>query len=415
MCSRICSDEILEIEKGVVFTSMDGSGLYYWEKGKQTASLLTCFPNASFGQRRLYKSVVKAGDKVVLPPCTAQDIMVYDQKTRQTALIGIKKPVPWRRTPFRFWTGIYYGSHVYCIGHFYPAIIKIDVQTMELQYIADWVAEIEKRTGIREELPYLTEGIVQGDVALFPCCCANVILKLNLQTNQTEVLDVPVNIYGFNGICKVGDEYWLISRSSDEIVIWEPKKNCVEIIELSPQKGGAEYVSFHRPIMAGEDIYLLPIHARHVYRIHISDRTIEVCDELDYIVRLERSEESISKDIVNAPALIDGCLFFITGADYIWHIYDPVQKEEKIFLPETDPKWYEILKRKKTMRTFWNQFINRKDLKGQFPENKRISNEDFFDFINVYHEEIDMIVSRRNVSRQQNGQDIHNRILKDLR
>ena len=45
----------------------------------------------------------------------------------------------------KFWTGIAYKNYVYLFGLSYPAIIRLEPDTEEMEYYVEWIDKIEKK------------------------------------------------------------------------------------------------------------------------------------------------------------------------------------------------------------------------------------------------------------------------------
>lgn len=401
MIDQIDFSEIIQVENGIIFFSPEGNGLYFLKKGRKEAELLAYFGE---GLEALpYKAIVKAGNKIFLPPCKADDIAVYDCDTKKLQTAGLDKALVRENDFFKFWTSIAYGDYVYFAGHYYSAIIKMNVHTLELAYLTDWVGKIEEKRKLQDE-PYLGSGMIQEDIALFPCCCTNAILILNLKTDETEICEIQTDIEGFNGICFSEDAYWLTSRNSREIIMWNKSTDYVETLAVESEKQNTGKPLFRPPIMLDRQLYLFPVMAEHAYYVNIADRKIERAALVNEILDSEAENPDALSKTAGPPALAGGKIYFITGKDNVWHIYDPASKEIESLSVSINAHGQKAIRKKDALKRFGGSVSGRKGT-VIFEEEQFFSCKELLEFVNDYQDKItdlreQAIIPEKNIGRQ---------------
>lgn len=408
MFEKISFSEAFQAEDGIIFSSTDGDGIYCLEKDMREAELLVSFPYNLPENKMPYKSLIKAENKIFLPPCLAEDIMIYDCRTQKSQFIKIKKWIENQEDLCKFWTSILYNDHIYFIGHYYPAIVKINIFTMELSYLTDWVEQIEERKRLKDS-PYLGIGIIHEGVAFLPCCCSNVVLGLDLNTDETKIYDIQTNIEGFNGICFSRDLYWLTSRNSYEVAIWDKNTNCTETINLKVEKQHSKELFFRPPLIFNEKLYLLPAAADCAYCIDTVDRRIHKINALDKILNTTQDIQPNLCKIASPPALIDKKIYFVTGKDNQWHIFDPISNNLVNFLVQADQRGKKEIRKKRRLKAF-GENITQNNAIQIFVEEKEDSCKDFCEFLNENKKEIEYFKSQFAVNKGNVGQLIYKRL-----
>lgn len=390
MIGSISFGEIIPVEKGIIFSSRDGEGLYFLKAGEREAKRLAFFPDRRMKEQVFYKSLVKMGDRIFLSPSLADDIAVYDGGTKEIQTIPLDRMFGKAEGLCKFWTSLAVGNFVYLIGHYYPAIVKLNIHTLELTYLTGWVEQIERKRKL-QDAPYLGIGIREGDTAFFPCCCTNGILKLDLRTDKTELCEVKTRINGFNGICFSEDRYWLPSRDSYDVAVWDihqDRADTLAVLDSKRNKG-----NFYPPLLLGKKLYLFSNIVGHVYSMDTVDRTIRWIKGLDKILNNTPQLSSGQMKLVIPPALIQGKLCFVTARDCVWHVYDSDTESLTDFSVLPDEQGQKDLFRKRSWEWFYGELCE-KGRSVLFAEEKLFGCKDFCDFVCEHQEELEILRSQ---------------------
>ena len=379
--------EVLPIENGIVFSSVDGEGLYFLEKGKREAELLAFFPNRLTEQKAFYKALTKAESKIFLSPVLADDIAVYDFETKEMQTIPLDGELAGAEELCKFWTSFTHGEFVYLIGHYYPAIVKVNIHTLELSYLTGWAEQIERKRKLQNG-PYLGIGIQEGDTAVFPCCCTNGVLKLNLGTDETEFYELQTDIKGFNGICFSEGKYWLPSRDSYDVAVWDIHNE--ETDTLTVLDSGRNPGNFYPPLLWGKNLYLFSGTAPHAYSIDTGNRTVKEIAILDETLADDSERSPEWKKIAAPPALVEGTICFVTTKDRAWHVYAPDTETLTHFSVSVNERGQKAFRKKRS----WEWFYQERCEKGEsfiFMEEKLFDGKDFCDFLCEHQTELETL------------------------
>lgn len=406
MIESISFGEILPIENGIVFSSVDGEGLYFLEKGKKEAELLTFFPDRLTKQKAFYKALVKAEGKIFLSPSLADDIAVYDCETKEIQTIPLDGGIMESEELCKFWTSFVHGDFVYLIGHYYPAIVKLNIHTLELSYLTEWVEQIERKRKLQNG-PYLGIGMQEGNIAVFPCCCTNGVLKLNLSTDETEFCELKTDIRGFNGICFSEGRYWLPSRDNYDVAAWDIHKG--ETDTLTVLDNGRNPGNFYPPLLLRKNLYLFSGTAAHAYSIDTENGTVKEIGILDETLTDRSKRPSQWRRIIAPPVLIEGTICFATTKDRLWHVYDPDTKKLIHFSVTVNEQGQREFIKKRSWEWFYREHCE----KGEsfiFVEEKLFDCKDFCNFLYEHQIELETLKIQDCRPKGNAGGDIYERL-----
>lgn len=406
MDERIAFNEIIEVDDRIIFSSIEGEGLYFLEKNREEATLFVNFPNILFPQRAPYKIMQRIENKIIFPPCMAEEIAVYDWKTKKFNMIELDIVPNNLKNLCKFRTSIIHNDFVYLIGHYYPAIIKMNVYTMDVFYLTDWVQEIEKKRKLGNQ-PYLGIGIIQENVAKFPCCCTNLILELDLDTDRAKIHEVPTDIEGFNGICFAENVYWLTARNRCEIVIWDNNTDHTEILEVEKRQDSLEGVPFNPPLLIDKKLYLFPFWADNAYCIDVSKKRVEKVEELNRVFGSQDNMKETYSKMKSPAVIVDGKIVFVDEKETIWHIYDPNSRSLTDFEVQLNKNVWKEIKKRDCIKQFGQEVCERNSIPIYW-EGEMFLFRDFYDFIYKYENELNILRTQYMFPKEKKGQNIYN-------
>lgn len=316
------------VEQGntIWFSSFMYNGLYKMDKKTLKTTFIGRIPGEKIIQSRLYKAAVLVENKVVLAPCSAKEIAVYDIE-KDTFLKIPLRDVEELHSKIRykeiakFWTIETYKRNVYIMAHYYPSIIRISMLNYEVTYIDEPIKQLDK-SAVVIEAPYLTEGIVEDHTAILPCCCANAFLKFDLVTENYVIEQIPFTGKGFNGICKSGENYWLVPRMAGNILKYNSKRYITSEYDRFPENMVFGNIPFATPIAYKNKLYIPPIHSSSFLVVDMKSGKMDTINELIPIINGNLLDYAKAGDKVKIPIIKDGKLFFFCSRDYQAYIYD---------------------------------------------------------------------------------------------
>ena len=152
---RIKSTDIVE-ENGTIWMSIMGmNGLVEVDISTWKIKVLCKFEKENNTLYNLYSSIVKVKNKIILIPCAAERIAIYELSTKSMVYLKIRDVQNNRNEIYdknaKFWKYYVDGDDVYLLGHYYPAIIKINTDTYKIN-VFEIKEEEEIENGRRREM-----------------------------------------------------------------------------------------------------------------------------------------------------------------------------------------------------------------------------------------------------------------------
>lgn len=313
------------------FSSYTHNGLYRVNKKTKETQLMTTFPGEKGMAFLLYKAIVHINEWLIFIPCAAKDIAVYNYKKNQIKKIPLRESHGKHKVIYqencKFWTAVPYKNNVYLFGLCYPAILRLNLETWEIVYYAEWLEEVDPRIGEKSE-GYWSDGIIRGKYAYLPCLYGREILKFDLENGKMRWLEVSSKTGGFHGIGDDGTYLWLTPVECQNVVKWNPESGDAKEIGISYENEGI--YPFQKPLLINGDIYLLPFGINDAYKINLRSEKAEKDRELSKLLNIKKKKYSIGGFTVLNPRITEDGFSYINGRDYSWHTYNVKTKKEII-------------------------------------------------------------------------------------
>ncbi len=170
---------------------------------------------------RLYSEIVNyKNEKLFFIPMSADSMAVYDMVTGNVECIDI--PFPKEYIGKTHYNEIYkfarcriFEDEMYIFPYTFPAIIKMNPESYEMEYYSDWVDTIEEEIEVREEV-YFRDCFVKEDVVYMASCCSNTVLEFDVKTKKSIVHVVGEK--PFSTITWMDDWFYLSSKQGNELI-----------------------------------------------------------------------------------------------------------------------------------------------------------------------------------------------------
>lgn len=318
------------IDNNTIWLSfLDKNGFCEIDKETKECKKIVSFENQAVYKEGLYTGIVKVSNKIINIPYTANKIAIYDLRKHKMSYIELCNIDNGSKTYYgnlvKFDGYFTYEEDVYLLGLYYAAIVKINVKTLKVTYITEWVDKIEKQVKEWDGREYFSDGVVfEGTKALIPCKCCNVLLELDLKTLKSKSIVVNAALNGIDGILSDGKHIWIVGSDGykNKLICWDKRDNSViEEFFISSTVEGIVTKSFYAPIYSNFKIYLIPLWEPHVYEFDLKNKKMCINKDFEKVLN-SRKNISYSYGNITKPQLIDNKIYFITTHDFMWHEYD---------------------------------------------------------------------------------------------
>ncbi len=298
----------------------------------------------------LYNQVVRVENKLVLIPCFAKNIAVYDLETEEMRLIpesnNRKKCGIFNNDHFMFLHYYVFGRKILLFGLEYPAVLLLDTDTYTVSYIDGWIDELHKNS-LRADSKLIRQGAVHADGRiLLPLDCLDALLEINLRDMRVRIVYLTNGSAGYSGIVRTGNEIWLLSSCERIIYVMDMELHYKKAIAFEKADGTSAHDEILFELYAYEDkVLVIPIYGSSVYEIDRNSNEIMIPEEFRKVLYSQGFAFSRMKTIRTNQ--YENKLCFFTGHDAKFHEYDlknRVMQSRCVYLPEemTD-KYYALL------------------------------------------------------------------------
>lgn len=265
------------------FTSLDYNGVYRIKNGKKEVEFIGYFEKEPLSKSNLYIDIVAYKNKLVFVPGTADVISVYEKDTMKWITIHFELDESKKKKykSNKFGLGIRYKNFIFMFGSSYPVILKLNMETYEINYFYDWSEEIYVNDS--NECYFNMAKIIQNNIAFVPMINTNAILELDMESCNIKLHRIKVEAEGFAGITYDGSNYWILPRKNGNVFKWNKEDgNATEYRNL-PQEFTAGSYKFQNIVYSNNKILLFSYTANMNISIDIMTGEMKEEEKFDSI------------------------------------------------------------------------------------------------------------------------------------
>ncbi len=256
------------------FSPMEYNALFRLDKQTLKPEYMGTFPDEAPYGCRLYYSITMCEGALCLAPLLAKELATYDTKKhtfskvrvveekRLDEYLSIQKVLTFAIVPYK--------QYLFLAGK-YPAIIRCNMQTGQIDYFDDWLAQV-KALSSGEDLAFFKAWIVGRDpkLLILPCLNINAAVVFDMEACISRLVVFGHEKEGFDCACFDGHDFWFAKLRSPSLLRWNLETGAYkEIIDFPSQFAGANapFHNFTEAIYGGGYIWLIPSKANMALRI----------------------------------------------------------------------------------------------------------------------------------------------------
>ena len=268
-----------------------------------------------------YKGVVKCEEYLYVYPYLEEHIAVFDLNGVELKKIPIAPLKLLRENGSMFNGAIVNGKYVFFLGAHYPAIIRFDVETEQLDYLKDLQEDANSIWGC-----FMEGAIVRGKKLYCPLGYMPGVLELDISEMTSRIIRIDTIAEAIRGITKIDDKVWVltcIGSNANRILIWDVYEEKVneEIEYLSPLDAPRPT---YNGIKVGDKIFWgiqdWAFKIFNEYNIRTNElKKNEILNQLDYGTPADNLGGFVTKSVF---AENDKILHFAAGKDLKWYEYN---------------------------------------------------------------------------------------------
>jgi len=185
---------------------------------------------------------------------------------------------------YKFKELISFKNFIYFIPHEYPAIMKLNTETNEIEYFSDWYNDASKLCKPMQEawkkLIFVNFNVVHANLVL-TIQGSNAVMFFNMETGDYEIKNIGEKTEQYASICFDGQYYYISSYYKNYIVKWNRETNETSKIKLPSSFSRKDniYCNFIIEYL-NEHIWLFPSVANNAYKINTKTDEITELSEL---------------------------------------------------------------------------------------------------------------------------------------
>jgi hypothetical protein len=204
--------------------------LYRYNLKAKKTKLLGTVPGRKIQEQKLFGKILKYEEKVILIPFQEEDVWIFDLLHEDWKRIELEKTE--NKNKQYFYQAFLHNGVVHMIGCYYPAIVRLDLTTMDVSYDRRVFDEIKKIPSKHDEIYFRTEYIRKNNEILMGCCNVNRILKYNLDSHEYQLIEIGKNDDDFEGISSYENQIILFARHEQNMYLWKDDVVKVKLPEM---------------------------------------------------------------------------------------------------------------------------------------------------------------------------------------
>lgn len=359
--SRVACRDWYETENKMWMCLSDKNAICEIDKERKEVHILGNYPQNGIAESNLSATVIGISEKIVFLPLAADDIAIYDIANDELTFIPVKKnyekhhEIYQERMKFR--RGFVYKDYVFLLGHSYPAIIQLNINTLEVNYLTEWVDIIEPYIEEGDSLGYFKEGYsLYGTQMYLPLGCCSGLMLFELEQMKFEYIAIQGGTNRFEGLTDINGMFYMTGRNGreSEIIIWNKYTESIRKIRIP-------IGYYYAPIVYNSKIFLFSFSGSSVIELETNPNSFK-----EHKLPESFFQENSAPDIrILAIKPYEKILKILAGWCRIWYEFDwktngivesIYRIEDKQFLSQSwaeycDGQFKEMLKGKVILET----------------------------------------------------------------
>ncbi len=339
-----CCDYV-ETENDVFFSALDHHIICKVNKDTEKLHIL-----AKDNEKNIAftaSTIAECNGKIFFAPLNLNNLYVYDIHTSSLSVI----PVQIRKEQElfgdksgseKYWTTYVYNGSVYFFGWHYMAIMKVNADSLKIEYITDFIKPDISGIVFDDSSIYsfFANGyVIIGNYLYIASGLSSGLWKMSLDVSCIEYIEIQSRFKGFLSISEIDEKIVLTANNEKEegIIIWNPIDYSLKEIKIL-EPGGWRF-----PINYNGDIYLIPGWGNnHILKVNPLSGKCERFNQLDILLNDQPNDSFASVKQKGSRVT------FVRSSDNCWFSYnfERNQLTKKYYKIEDDDVFLEYKKRK---------------------------------------------------------------------
>ena len=256
----VCPQCLCVDGNSIWFFDVNINALFKHSKTTNNTEFIGLIPNHEFRGTRLVSSLLLVDKKLFMTPCASNEIIIYHTDTNKFSTISISKDIAAKKPIYnvrsKFKRSFLYKNYVFFVPASYPAIIRVNIDTHEVDYFTEWAEEVIKNWDLDAVEITRDVCVAQNDIFMLINSSNHVVIfNMDDCTHQRK----KINNYNnqWDAVCYDGENYWLYA-STHMIVCWNPGTNKVKEYTKFPSGIRNENFGFGFMMYVNNKCWLFP-------------------------------------------------------------------------------------------------------------------------------------------------------------
>jgi hypothetical protein len=222
----------------IMATGLYDDGVYVWfvnwynmlckyNKQSKKTEYVGTIAGQSYGA---YRCMAANNNKLYFAPILDEGTYVYDVDKKSFEKINFNG-CPKCDSKVKFQEVVSFRNFVYFIPSQFSAIVKLNVDTHEIEYFSQWIDDVSELKGKENPSFFFSFCIIDAEIIL-TIRGTNAIMIFNMETSGYEIKEVGEKSMRYTNVCFDGQNYYLSSHYENYTIKWNRKTNETLKIEL---------------------------------------------------------------------------------------------------------------------------------------------------------------------------------------
>ncbi len=178
-------------EDRIIFSAGNFNGLYEYFISEKKLNFLGNFKDENLFGKQLYGKVHQYKDKLVFTPLSAENIAVYDMKSKTFASVPL--PIPKNSCGFecKFTNSIIYGNQFFLFPGYVSYIVEYDLEKDRLIVHDDWYDAYIRMWGKESDFLFGFDMVAIQNAVYLASIQHSGLFKYYLDENKYEFIEMP--------------------------------------------------------------------------------------------------------------------------------------------------------------------------------------------------------------------------------
>ncbi len=322
------------VKKGtdIWFAAGNYNGIYKFDTINGKVKRIATFPCESIAKSWAFRKVGLWKENLLFLPAYADAVYLYDMENGEFDRIDIldEEELSEYQEKCKFQCFEMYGDWLYLIGHEYHGIIKVNLTSRQVEKINKFPDEAFI-SNIEPGKPcFGTEMVAENNIIYITCISSNKVLMLDMKNDSIKVIEVGNDKNKYNGICKIGNAYYLKICDNGNIVRWEYGNEDCREIELK-----FDVHFYDRKLCQTKNyIWVFSYISNEIFRIDKNNFNI---------IKIQANYPCNSMMLVFCEETQDG-IYFVNMYDGEWHFLREDGTDENLHFSLKEPDSAKIMK-----------------------------------------------------------------------